>query len=253
MLGRLRLVSFLIVFLLISLLSCSGKKAVRSTDTFEPAKLLAKANELIEKKDFEEARKILLEVKNRDLSREYAPIAQLKLADSYFRDEEYDIAIDEYKRFLDLYPDNKYASYAQYQVAMVYFSQIEGPERGYGAAEKAFQEFEGLMQRFPRNPFREAVEIKMQQCRNIMAEYEFLVADFYFKKGSYHSVIGRLETVLKRFPDYKKIPLVYYYLALSMKHTGNRDKAKEYLNLLIEKYPDDRIAKEAKKELLSIN
>ncbi len=253
MIGRLRLVSFFFIFLLISLLSCSGKKEVRSTDTFEPDKLLAKANELIEKKDFEEARKILLEVKNRDLSREYAPIAQLKLADSYFRDEEYDIAIDEYRRFLDLYPDNKYASYAQYQVAMVYFSQIEGPERGYAAAEKALQEFEKLMQRFPRNPYREAVEIKMQQCRNIMAEYEFLVADFYFKKGSYHSVIRRLETVLKRFPDYKKMPLVYYYLALSMKNTGNRDKAKEYLNLLIEKYPDDRITKEAKKALSSIN
>ncbi|MFN3396259.1 MAG: outer membrane protein assembly factor BamD [Thermodesulfovibrionales bacterium] len=242
--------SFLLVSLLLA--SCSGKKEVRSTDTFDPEKLLARANELIEKKDFDEARKILLEVKNRDISKKYAPLAQLKLADSYFRDEEYDIAIDEYRRFLDIYPDNKYASYAQYQIAMVYFSQIEGPERGYGAAEKALKEFEKLMQLFPRNPYREAVEIKMQQCKNIMADYEFLVAEFYLKKGSYHSVIRRLETILKKFPDYKKIPLVYYYMALSLKHTGDNDRAREYLNMIIEKYPDDRITKEAKKELSAI-
>lgn len=245
---------FLIPTILLFILqSCSGKKEIRITETFEPEKSLAKANELIEKKDFEEARKILLEVKNRDLSRKYAPLAQLKLADSYFRDEEYDIAIEEYRRFLSLYPDNKYASYAQYQVAMVYFYQIEGPERGYGAAEKALQEFDKLMQLYPRNPFREAVEIKMQQCRNIMAEYEFLVAEFYFKKGSYQSAINRLETVLKKFPDYKKIPLVYYHLALSLKHTGDTDKAKGYLNLIIERYPNDRITKEARKELAKIN
>lgn len=244
---------FILSVLLILLQSCSGKKEIRTTDTFEPEKLLAKANELIEKKEFEEARQILLEVKNRDLSRKYAPIAQLKLADSYFRDEEYDTAAEEYRRFLNLYPDNKYASYAQYQVAMVYFSQIEGPERGYGAAEKALQEFEKLMQLFPRNPFKEAVEVKKQQCKNIMAEYEFLVAEFYFKKGAYHAVINRLNTILKKFPDYKKIPIVYYYLAVSKKHTGDRDKAKEYLNLIIEKYPDDRIAKEARKELSTIN
>lgn len=242
-----------LVILLLVLLSCSGKKEVRVTDTFDPEGLLSRANELIEKKDFEEARRMLLEVKNRDTSKKYAPLAQLKLADSYFRDEEYETAIEEYRRFLDLYPENKYASYAQYQIAMVYFSQIEGPERGYGAAEKALKEFERLMQLFPRNPYREVVEVKMQQCKNIMADYEFLVAEFYFKKGSYHSAIKRLDTILKKFPEYKKIPLVYYYMAVSMKKTGERDKAKEYLNLIIEKYPDDRITKEAKKELSTIN
>jgi outer membrane protein assembly factor BamD len=247
-----RLLTLSSLLMLIAVSSCSGKKEVRSTDTFDPEKSLARANELIEKKDFDEARKVLLEVKNRDLSKKYAPLAQLKLADSYYRDEEYDVAVEEYRRFLDIYPDNKYASYAQYQIAMVYFSQIEGPERGYGAAAKALEEFERLMKLFPRNPYKEAVEIKMQQCRNIMADYEFLVAEFYFKKGSYHSVIRRLDTILKRFPDYKKMPLVYYYMAVSLKKTGEIDKAKEYLDLIIEKYPDDRITKEAKRELSTI-
>ncbi len=243
----------LFVFLIISLSSCSGKREVRPNDSFDPGESLKKATELIEKKEFEEARKILLEVKNRDLTKEYAPLAQLKIADSYFRDEEYDSAVEEYRRFLDIYPANKYASYAQYQIAMVYFSQIEVPDRGYGAAEKAYAEFEKLMKLFPRNPYREAVEIKMQQCRNIMAEYEFLVAQFYLKKGAYHSVVHRLETILKRFPDYKKMPLVYYYIAISKKKMGMVDEAKGFLNMILEKYPDDRIAKEAKKELASIN
>jgi len=234
-------------------LSCSAKKEVKPEESFNPEKSLARASELIEEKNYEEARKILLEVKNRDVSKKYAPLAQLKIADTYIREDEVDLAVAEYKSFLEIYPDHKSAPYAQYEIAMAYFGQIAGPEQGYGAAAKALEEFEKLKRLYPRNPYKEVVDIKIEQCQNIMADYEFLVGEFYFKKASYTAALKRLQDLLEKFPEYKKAPLVLYHIALCYKNTGNKDKAIEYLTRLVEKYPNDILVKEARKEIASIS
>ncbi|HXX57874.1 MAG TPA: outer membrane protein assembly factor BamD [Thermodesulfovibrionales bacterium] len=242
-----------LVLLLLVTLSCSGKKEIKPEEQFDPERSLARANELIENKNYEEARKILLEVKNRDVTKKYAPIAQLRIADSYTKEDEVDLAVAEYKSFLEIYPDHKNAPYAQYQIAMAYFGQIAGPDQGYGAAAKALEEFEKLKRLYPRNPYREVVDIKIETCRNTMADYEFLVGEYYFKKASYGAALGRLEGLLSKFPEYKKEPIVLYHIALCYKNIGNKDKATEYLNRLVEKYPNDALAKDAKKEIASIS
>ncbi len=234
--------------------SCSSKKTiVRSNEPFDAEKSLARATELVEKKEYDEARKILLEVKNRDLTKKYAPLAQLKIADSYVRDEEYELAAAEYRRFLEIYPDHQDASYAQYQIAMTYFVQIQSPDRGYSAAEKALEEFEKLKKMFPRNPYRETIELRIEKCRTTMADYEFLVGEFYFKKGSCNAALGRFQLLMTKFPDYGKEPMVLYHVGICQKKLGNKDKARESFNRLLEKYPGDKIVKNAKKELASLS
>jgi len=242
----------LVMLIVLVSFGCSGKKEVKPDETFDPEKSIARASDLIENKEYDDARRILLEVKNRDLTKKYSPLAQLKIADSYVREEEYDLAVEEYKKFLEMYPDHKDASYAQYQIGMTYFVQIESPERGYGAAAKALEEFEKLKRIYPRNPYREVIELRIDKCKTTMADYEFAVAEFYFNKGSYQSALGRYKQLLTKFPDYKKEPKVLYQLALSCKKLGDKDKTAEYLNLLIAKYPDDKLAKQAQKELMSL-
>ncbi len=240
------------VLILLVLSACAGKKEIKADELFDAEKSFARASELMENKEYDSARKMLLEVKNRDLTKKYAPLAQLKIADSYVKEEEYDLAIGEYKKFLEIYPDHKDASYAQYQIAMAYFVRIESPERGYGAASKALEEFEKLKQMFPRNPYREVIELRTEKCRNIMADYEFLVAEFYFKKDSFNAALGRFLQVISKFPDYNKAPTVLFHIAMSYKKLGDKDKALAYLNRLIEKYPNDTLIKKARKESASL-
>ena len=239
--------------LLLITLSCSSTKEAKPEEPFNPEKSLARANELIEEKNYDEARKILLEVKNRDVTKKYAPLAQLRIADSYTREDDVDLAVAEYKSFLEIYPDHKSAPYAQYEIAMAYFGQIAGPEQGYGAAAKALEEFEKLKRLYPRNPYKEVIDIKIDQCKNTMADYEFLVGEFYFNKASYNAALKRLQDLLLKFPEYKKESLVLYHIALCYKNTGNKDKAIEYFTRLVEKYPNDVLVKEAKKEIASIS
>ena len=244
-----------VALLLLSLalvLSCSGKPATKPAEIFDGQKSFAKANELMDKEEYEEARTALLEIKNRDLTKKYAPMAQLRIADSYTKEAEPDRAVEEYRKFLDIYPEHKYASYAQFQIAMIYFNQIEGPDRGYGGASKALEEFERLKRMFPRNPYRDIIEVRIEKCKNTIAEHEFLVGTFYYKKDSYSAAIKRFQGVLQKFPEFKKEAGVLYHLAMSHKKLGEKDKAEEYFKLLIEKHPKNSLIPQAKKELLSI-
>jgi outer membrane protein assembly factor BamD len=244
---------FLIIAALLFSFACSGKAPVQpSPEEFNAEASFEKANRLIDSKDYEAARALLLEVKNRDLTKKYAPLAQLRIADSHVKEGEPDLAVAEYRKFLEIYPDHRHASYAQYQIAMVYFNQIESPERGYGGAAKALEEFEKLKKDFPRNPYKDLIELRIEKCRNTIADYEFLVGEYYMKNSSYNAAIKRFEALLKKFPDYKKEENALLNLGISYRKVGDPEKAESYLKSLIEKYPNSRFSADAKKELVSL-
>lgn len=246
-----RILSALSIVLLLFACSKSEVKPVVNEE-FNAERSFDKANKLIDNKDYEAARTLLLEIKNRDLTKKYAPLAQLRIADAYVKEGEPELAVAEYRRFLEIYPDHQHAAYAQYQIAMVYFGQIESPERGYGGAARALAEFEKLKKDFPRNPYKDVIDLRIDKCRNVMADYEFLVGDFYLKKGSYNAAIDRFEILMKKFPDYKKEDNVLLKLGIAYKGIGQKDKSESLLNSLIEKYPNSPLVKEAKKELASL-
>jgi len=239
----------ILIFLLLSTSFCSGKKETRPGEPFDPKESFVFAHEQIEKKDYEGARATLLEIKNKDTSREIAPLAQLKIAESYIKEDEPERVIAEYQKFLEEYPDHHYAPYAQYQIAMVSFNKIEDAARGYSYAAQALKEFEKLKKVFPRNPYRDIIDLRIKQCRNTIAAHELLVGEFYYKKESYNAAIGRLEDLLKNYPEYQDRASVLFYIGMSYKHLGQDDKAREYLTSLIEKYPNNKMVKKAKKAL----
>jgi outer membrane protein assembly factor BamD len=225
---------------------------VKPPARFDAEKAFTTANKELEDKEYDKARATFLEVRNRDLTKKFAPLAQLKIADSYVKEDNPELAVAEYKKFIDTYPDHQYASYAQYQIAMIYFGQIEDPERGYGGAARALTEFEKLKKMFPRNPYKDIIDLKIEQCRNVIAEYEFLVGKFYFENNAYMAATGRFEGLLKKFPDYKGEAQVLYYAAMSYKSLKQKEKAEEYFTRLVEKYPNNTLVKDAKKELSAL-
>ncbi len=242
--------SLIILIALLSVGACS-KKEVKPA-VFEPKSAFVRATQLIEDEEFEEARELLTEIKHRDTLQKYAPLAQLKIADSFYREEEIELAVGEYRRFLRLYPENRYAPYAQYQIAMIYFGQIEAADRGYKAAEESMKEFKKLSELFPRNPYREIIPLRIQKCRNILAAHEHYVGEFYYKKGAYDAALGRLHTLLEVYHDYKRISEVYYLIARSYKELEQAERAEKYFLKTIENSTDAKIIKKAKKEFHSL-
>lgn len=230
------------------LLGCSSTEETRPVIT-DPEASLKDAIELLDDKEYEEARQLLTEIIHADTSRTFAPLAQLKIAESYSMEEDRDLAIVEYKRFLEQYPDSRFAAYTQFQIASLYFEQIKGPERGAGAAKLALKEYETLQARYPRNPYREIAEANIQKCKDTIASYEFIVGRFYFKKDSYRAALGRFLGIVENYPDFQDMEKVYYHIALSYHYLGDPRNAQKYFNKLATSFPSSELIEELSEEM----
>jgi outer membrane protein assembly factor BamD len=242
---------FLIIFLILTTACSTDKTALKEADIFDPEASLKKANELITEGKYEEAREILESIIARDASQHYSTLAKLRIADTYFEDESYEEAAVEYESFLDIHPYHKYSSYAQYMLAMSYFRRIKTVDVSYSWAKRALREFEKLQRNYPRNPYMDIVESRIKACKRTLAEYEFYVGSFYFKKGSFRAAARRFNGLLENYPDSNKVAEALYFLGLSYENLGQRDKAVSTLNNLIEKFPNIEISNRAKEVIAS--
>ncbi len=240
------------ILIVSSIVACSSTdKALKEIPFGEVETLLRKADELIKAGKYEEARRFLERVKAEDASQEYAPLAQLRIGDTYFAEERYEEAEVEYEAFLDRYTYHTYAPYAQYRLGMTYFKRIGSVDVSYSMAKQALSAFEELLRRYPRNPYVEATERRIKSCRSVLAEYELYVGKFYFKKGSYRAAIGRFEGILRDYPDSRPEAEALYYIGLSYKKMGDHEKATEAFNTLIERFPNTEFSRKAEEVIAS--
>lgn len=245
---------FLYLIMCLIVFACSTDKTAQQEEPdFIPEESFRKAGELIKDGYYEEARKILETIKSKDVSHQYGILAMLRIADTYFDEESYDEAVIEYESFLDLYRYHKYASYAQYKLAMCFFVRIKTVDVGYSWARRALDEFEKLQRQYPRNPYMAIIDKRIKACTNILAEYEFYVGNFYYDKGSYKAAIGRFKGMLQNYPDSSNVPDALYYIGLSYANLGQKDEAINNLNALIEKFPTIELSIEAKKRINSFD
>lgn len=243
---------FIPLIVLLFLFACSSKKLeVKKTPLFEGEVIFKQANDKIKEGYYEEAREMLESIKAQDTSRKYAALAQVRIGDAYFKEELYEEAAIEYEHFLEIHPYHKYAPYAQYQLAMSYFKRIRTIDVSYSMAQRTLKEFEKLLRLYPRNRYINIVESRIKTCKGILAEYEFYVGKFYFKKGSYEAAAGRFNNLLQNYPHSKKESESLYYLGLSYRNMGKKDKSLKALITLIEKYPTTKLSKEAKEIIAS--
>jgi len=240
-----------IFFLLVFMSACATTE--KEPTVFDPESSLNEATEKMKKGYYEEAREILKTIVAKDASQQYALLAKLKIADSYFEDELYEEAVAEYENFLKVHEQHKFSSYAQYHLAMSYFKRIKTPDVSFTAAKRALAEFEKLQRNYPRNPYMDITESRIKSCKRVLAEHEFYVGEFYFKKGSFEAAISRLQALLDTYPGSIKESVALYYIGLSYENLGQRDNAVTTLTTLIHKFPATELSNEAKKLISSFN
>lgn len=220
------------IIIALAFFAASCAKTVAPEGPFEPAMEFEQANAKLADNFYEDARTGFGKIKRQDTTGEYAPLAQLRIGDSYMQEEHPDLAVEEYQRFINDYPMHKYASYAQYQIGMAYFGLIDGADRAFSPASKAQAAFEELLRRFPRNPYREQAQLKIQQCREVLAEHEFEVADFYFRREGWSAVVGRLTGILRDYPEFDRLDDINLRLAVSYHALGMAEQSQRHLDML---------------------
>jgi len=184
----------------------------------------------LQKERYEQARQkigdILVEcgVLNPDDSPECFARAKFALADTYYK--EYgrgkiqpirEMAGYHFREFQAAYPFHPQAAEAQFKIGMLCYRNILSPYRDTEFAERAQEEFSILLRNYPQGPFAEDAKKLIAKVREVLAEHELYVAQFYFQKKSFQAAASRLEELARDYPDFPKLQVVLNLLEKARK------------------------------------
>ena len=145
----------------------------------------------------------------------FAILAELKVADAYYRLKQYEDAIFAYEEFERLHPRNEAVPYVIYQIGMCYFVRIDTVDRDQTSTQKALETFDRLTRQFPDDPYSFSAVEHMKKCIKTLAGHEFYVGLFYFKSKHYKAALHRFKAVLERYPDVGVHHKALQYITLS--------------------------------------
>jgi outer membrane protein assembly factor BamD len=131
----------------------------------------------------------------------FAILAELKIADAYYRKQEYEDAVFAYEEFENLHPRNEAIPYVIFQMGQCHFEQIDTIDRDQTVARNALEAFYRLINKFPGDDYAIKASARIKECLQSLAGHEFYVGMFYYKKKNYKAALQRFRSVLSNYPD----------------------------------------------------
>ncbi len=174
-----------------------------------PEVLYQRAHKSLHDGNFAQAIKQLENLQARFPFSEPAHQAQLDLIYAYYKDNQTDPAIDAADTFIRENPINPRVDYAYFMKGMIYFArQRNFMERWFNVdlsarpptnALKSFQAFALLLQKYPHSPYAADARQRMIYLRNLLANFEMHVADYYMRRGAYVGAIDRAKYTIEYY------------------------------------------------------
>jgi outer membrane protein assembly factor BamD len=228
-------------------------KSTSADNTAEPDKILYdKAIEDVRRGRHEVGRLNLQTLINTYPDSEYLAKAKLSIADSFYKEggkANMTQAIQAYKDFGIFFPFMKEAAYAQLQVAMAHYKQMEKPDRDRTEARAAEDEFQTYLQKYPNDPLEGKAEQHLREVQEVLAEGDFRVGYYYYLKGDKKAAESRLKGVTRRYPLYSKADRALWMLGSIWEGTERKEFAANYYAQIVRNYPLSPLVPDAKGRL----
>lgn len=242
-----------VLALTVMMSACSIFGSKRDTiDTMPLAALYNKAHDSLENGDYAAATRAYQRLIARFPSGEYNEQAQLDLAYSQYKDNQPDDAYSTINRFIKTYPANKHVDYAYYLRGLINFDRTSGfieryvqrtgeqSRRDQGFNLQAFDDFSELSRRYPDSAYAADARQRMIYLRNVLAQYEINVAEFYLRNQAYVASADRAQYVIEHYQQAPQTGdalaiLARSYLALKQKTLA--DQARQVLAMNYPNHP----------------
>ncbi|QTS84120.1 outer membrane protein assembly factor BamD [Coxiella endosymbiont of Amblyomma nuttalli] len=139
----------------------------------------------------------------------YAKQAALDIIYAYYKNCDTAFAIAAAKRYIHLYPRDSHVDYAYYMRGIIAFdlklswlqelADISPAARDVSTLQRSFIAFSTLVQVFPHSLYTPDALARMRYIRNLIAQREITIAEFYMKRHAYMAAANRASYVVQHF------------------------------------------------------
>lgn len=185
----------------------------------------------------------------RDPLNPLADSAKLMLGESYLQTDQELLAAHEFSQLATTRPNSPLADDAQYGACRAEWSIAPKLGRDQESTARAMETCRELIEYFPRSSWVPAADSILGLARARMAEAEYQVGLWYFKRGFHEAANIYLQEVLVRFPGAPIEPYVLATLYRSLRTVGFDAEADDALEKLMREYGDSPPAQELRSEI----
>jgi outer membrane protein assembly factor BamD len=178
-----------------------GACATIAVDENDPSTLFKSAEDEIRSDHFILAAEKLRSIRNKFPYSQFAPLAQLRLADVYFLQESFGESAVAYETFRDLYPQHDRSAFALFRIAKSYFRDTPSQvARDLASASRAAEAYRVFLRKYPTDPLHDEAAQDLATAEDLLAKKEKEIANFYSKNGQNKAARTRLEKLVNLYP-----------------------------------------------------
>ncbi|HHI69461.1 MAG TPA: outer membrane protein assembly factor BamD [Rhodobacteraceae bacterium] len=200
--GKARIILFGFLAALAITSGCSGgnRSKEKPLEEFTAEEIYKQAEFKLEtKRKADEAIKLFGEVERLYPYSEWAKRALIMQAFAYHKNKDYENSRAAAQRFIDFYPADEDAAYAQYLLAISYYDQIDDVGRDQGLTFQALQALRTVIERYPDSEYARSAILKFDLAFDHLAAKEMEIGRYYLKRGHYLAAINRFRVVVEEF------------------------------------------------------
>ncbi len=221
----------------LALAGCSDDGDDLVDDTRPAEAIFSEANALADEGDFVAAGEKYDEVERLYPYSVLAKTSMIRSAEVYYRGREYDRARNAAQRYLDFYPSDEEAAFAQYITALTYYDQISDVGRDQGDTVRARQALNEVIERYPTSEFARDAVLKRDLTLDNLAGKEMEVGRYYLSRGLYVGALNRFKLVVTNYPTTSQVPEALHRLVECYLSLGIEDEAQNAAAVLGYNFP----------------
>lgn len=130
---------------------------------------------------------------------EWAKRGVIMQAFSYHRARDFENSRAAAQRFLDFYPADEDAAYAQYLLALSYYDQIDDVGRDQGLTFQALQALRTVIEVYPDSDYATSAVLKFDLAFDHLAGKEMEIGRYYLRRSHPTAAINRFRVVVQDF------------------------------------------------------
>jgi outer membrane protein assembly factor BamD len=163
------------------------------------AELVRLSKKLYQVRMYSLARDSLNSLKDRYPLGAYATFGEIKAADSYFFNGQFNEAAKSYESFLKNFPGHTDTPYVKLQAARSFVASARGGGRDRQPLERGLTIYDELAGEYPNTPYAALARSERQPIIEQLAEYDAEIIEFYRKTGNEAAVRDREQKYQERW------------------------------------------------------
>lgn len=177
---------------------------------------------------------------------EWSADALIMAAYSQYLDDDFAGAILSADRFMRFHPGHRDVPYVLYLRGMCYYRQVSDVRREPGMSIYALQQFQQLVNRFPRSPYAENAKNKINILKNYIAGKVMYSARNDMRRENWASAITKFQSIITDAPETVMPEEAMYRLTEAYTAIGLKEQADGFAEMLKLNFPDGKWAKKLK-------